>query len=62
MPRQELTATHQSLYPEKSSLYEAMQSAQAALPITDVNSLTSVMMTYHNTLLRTVNEQAKEHF
>jgi hypothetical protein len=51
MSTKEITTQRQSLYPQKDTLREAQDFATAQLPITDVNQLTAVLMTYHNTFV-----------
>lgn len=52
-----LLAVPQSLYPTKASLNEALSHSLAQLPITDANQLTSILMTYHNTMLHTLEQE-----
>lgn len=56
-----LQPVRQSVYPEKGSLDEALAYAQVQLPITDPNTLYSVLMTYQNTLLKTQQSTKTEH-
>ena len=44
----------QTIYPEKDSLDEAAQFVLDQVPITDPNEAYALLMTYHNTLLKTV--------
>lgn len=58
MPKRIAAAEPQSLYPRKSSLREVIDYGAALLPITDANQLTSLLMTYHNTLLQELQKEA----
>jgi hypothetical protein len=46
----------QSLYQKFESLTEVVAYAQAQLPIEDENQLNSLLMTYHNTLLHSLQK------
>ena len=50
----------QPLYPHKDSLNEVVQSAAAQLPISNINDLSAILMTYHNTLLFNLQEKQDE--
>jgi hypothetical protein len=52
-----LEAVHQSLYPTFGSLEEAFEYACSRLPVTTPNEMCGVLMTYHNTLLKTVEQR-----
>jgi hypothetical protein len=45
---------HMDLFPTLGSLQEAVDFAESRLPITDKNALFSLLMIYHNTLLKQV--------
>ena len=47
-----LLATPQPLYPTMNSLQEVLDLGQANLPVMTKNELNSLLMTYHNTLLK----------
>jgi hypothetical protein len=47
-----LRAVHMPLFPTLGSLQEVVDYADSKLPITDRNDMFSLMMTYHNTLLK----------
>jgi hypothetical protein len=49
-----LRAERMGLFPTCESLSDAVRLAESQLPITDQNKLFSLLMTYHNTLLRQV--------
>ncbi|MCD1628490.1 hypothetical protein [Marinobacter shengliensis] len=51
---QQLKPVPQTIYPEKDSLDEAAQFVLDQVPITDPNEAYALLMTYHNTLLKTV--------
>lgn len=48
----ELVATPMPLFPVMNSLQEVVQLGNSKLPIKTRNELLSVLMTYHNTLLK----------
>lgn len=52
-----LRAVPMGLFPTMGSLQEVVDYADSKLPITCRNELCSVLMTYHNTLLKTIQEQ-----
>lgn len=54
-PQPPLRAVPMSLFPSMSSLQAVVDSAYSQLPITDKNVMHSLLMTYHNTLLKEVN-------
>ena len=47
-----LRAVAMSLYPTMNSLDEVVALAKSKLPVTSHNDLISLLMTYHNTLLK----------
>ena len=47
-----LRAVPMGLFPTLGSLQEVIDFADSKLPITDKNELFSLLMTYHNTLLK----------
>ena len=47
-----LRAVPMALFPTLGSLQEVVDFAESKLPITDKNELFSLLMTYHNTLLK----------
>lgn len=47
-----LRAVPMSLFPTLGSLQEVVDFADSKLPITDKNEVFSLLMTYHNTLLK----------
>jgi hypothetical protein len=51
----QLRAVHMDLFPTLGSLQEAVDFAESRLPITDKNALFSLLMIYHNTLLKQLN-------
>lgn len=51
-PTQQLATKPMNLFPTMGSLREAVELAESKLPITDKNELVSLLMTYHNTLLK----------
>ena len=52
-----LAATPQPIYPTLGSLQEVMDLADSKLPITSRNELCSLLLTYHNTLLKVIQQQ-----
>jgi len=55
-----IRAVHMPLFDTASSLQDAANWAESHLPITSKNTLMSVLMVYHNTLLKTLKEQSTE--
>lgn len=55
-----LRAVPMSLYPTMGSLTEAIDWGISQLPITNPNQLHSVLMTYHNTVLKYVQDSQKD--
>ena len=51
-PQPQLRAVPMGLFPTLGSLQECVDFADSKLPITDKNDLFSLLMTYHNTLLK----------
>lgn len=51
-PQPQLRAAPMGLFPTLGSLQEVVDFADSKLPITDKNDLFSLLMTYHNTLLK----------
>jgi hypothetical protein len=51
-PQPQLRAVPMGLFPTMGSLQECVELADSKLPITDKNDLFSLLMTYHNTLLK----------
>lgn len=49
-----LRAVRMNLFPVADSLQSAFDKAMSALPITDKNVLNALLMTYHNTLIQTL--------
>lgn len=45
------------VYPTLNTLQDVHDLAQSMLPITKRNEMTSILFTYHNTLLRVQHEQ-----
>jgi len=60
MPEPEMNPVHQTLFPTKDSLMEAMESIHAQLPITTSNELHAALMMYQNTLLHELTKANKE--
>lgn len=50
----QLRAVHMALFPTLGSLQEVVDFAESKLPITDKNEMFSLLMTYHNTLLKEI--------
>jgi hypothetical protein len=48
-----ILAVHMALFPTLGSLKEVVDLANSMLPITSKNEMFSLLMTYHNTLLKT---------
>lgn len=51
-PQPQLRAAPMGLFPTLGSLQEVVNYGESKLPITDKNDLFSLLMTYHNTLLK----------
>jgi hypothetical protein len=51
-PQPALRPVHMGVFPTLGSLQECVELADSKLPITDKNELFSLLMTYHNTLLK----------
>lgn len=51
----QLRAVPMTLFPVSGSLQEVVDLAESKLPITDKNEMFSLLMTYHNTLLKVLN-------
>lgn len=56
-PQPVLRPVVQSLYPTMGTLQEVMEFAESKLPIISKNELTTLLMTYHNTLLNVHTRQ-----
>jgi hypothetical protein len=50
-----MTIKPKPLFPTMGSLQEVVEVAESKLPITSKNVLYSLLMSYHNTLLETLN-------
>ena len=50
-----LRAVVMPLFPTLGSLQEVMDFADSKLPITTKNDITTLLMTYHNTLLKQIH-------
>jgi hypothetical protein len=48
-----LRAVPMGLFPTAGSLQEVVELAESKLPITNQNDMVCLLMTYHNTLLKT---------
>jgi hypothetical protein len=55
IPQPPLRAVHMGLFPTLGSLQEVVDFSESKLPITDKNEMFSLLMTYHNTLLKQVS-------
>jgi hypothetical protein len=53
--KQMLGPTNQSLYPTLDSLQAVVELADSQVPITSKNDITTLLMIYHNTLLKVLN-------
>lgn len=53
-----LRAAPMALFPTFGSLQEVVDFANSKLPVTDQNELFSLLMAYHNTLLKQLSERA----
>ena len=51
-PQPQLRAAPMALFPTLGSLQDVVDFAESKLPIMDKNDLFSLLMTYHNTLLK----------
>ena len=49
-----LRAVQMALFPTLGSLQEVVDFAESKLPITDKNEMFSLLMTYHNTMLKEI--------
>lgn len=54
-PHTALRAVPMTLFPTADNLDQVIAAASSELPITDQNQLITVLMTYHNTLLKELN-------
>lgn len=52
-----IRAVHMGVFPTLGSLQEVVDIATSKLPITNANELTSLLFTYHNTLLKLVQDK-----
>lgn len=52
-----IRAVTRPIFPTAESLREVVEMGYAKLPITDQNTLFSLLMTYHNTLLHCVRKE-----
>ena len=52
----QLRAASMTLFPTAGTLREVVDLGESRLPITNQNELFSLLMTYHNTLLKTVQQ------
>jgi hypothetical protein len=50
----QIKAVEQSLFPTLGSLNEAVELAESKVPVNCKNEMHSLLMTYHNTLLKEV--------
>jgi hypothetical protein len=48
------------VYPTLETLQDVRELAKSLMPITKPNEMTSILNTYHNTLLRVQHEQDKD--
>lgn len=53
--RHNIKAEVQTLFPTANSLNEVVELGNSRLPITNTNELLSLLLVYHNTLLKQVN-------
>lgn len=59
MPRKRPeTVAPMNLFPTLGNLQEVVTLAQSKVPITQPNEVVSLLMTYHNTLLKVLDERA----
>lgn len=56
-----LRAVHMSIFPTMGSLQEVVDFAESKVPIEYQNELYSLLMLYHNTLLREIGKPPKPH-
>ena len=49
---------HMSLYPTMDSLTEAIKYIESQVPLNTPNEVFSLLMVYHNTLLKQLNEKS----
>ena len=52
-----ISITPMSLFPTLGSVQEVVELANSKLPVIQQNELYSLLMTYHNTLLKVTNDQ-----
>ncbi len=52
-----LRAVPMGIFPTMGSLQEVVDYADSKVPVTSSNELCSLLMIYHNTLLKTIKEQ-----
>lgn len=55
-----LRAVPMAVFPTLGSLQEVVDFAESKLPITNKNDLTTLLYTYHNTLLKAINEESQK--
>lgn len=53
----DLRPVKQALFPTLESLQSVIDLAQSQLPITNTNSIYGLIMTYHNTMLKVMEEE-----
>ena len=51
-----LRAVPRGVFPTMDSLQEVVDYAESKLPVTSKNEMTTLLMLYHNTLLKVLNE------
>ena len=56
----QLNTKPQTIYPTFDTCSEAVSHAMTQLPITDCNVMFSVLMAYHNSLLKELSNEQKE--
>ena len=55
-----LRAVPMGLFPQMNTLQEVIDLGETKLPIHNKNDLVSLIMCYHNTLLKVANDQPKQ--
>jgi len=55
-----IRAVHMGLFPTLGSLQEVFDLADSKVPVISKNEMFSLLATYHNTLLKTIQEQTTQ--
>jgi hypothetical protein len=58
--QESLRAHPLNVFPTLGSLQEVIDLAESKMPITDKNEMRSLLMTYHNSLLKVLNDEKNQ--